>query len=172
MSVPTRFQNRIVRYREVDPEQLIASPLNWRIHSAVQQAAMTGALDEIGWLVPVVIQDGTDYVIDGHMRVAIALRENESTVPAVDVDLDDDEAATAIATLDPIGAMAVVDREKYAELSAIVDTENAALRDLLDTITTGARFDVPSFPTEDFPKNDDTVLNEHCCPSCGHTWSE
>lgn len=171
MSVLSRFRNRIVRYREVDPNDLVANPLNWRIHSATQQLAMTGSLVEVGWIAPVITQDGTDYVIDGHMRVAIALRENEPTVPVVDVDLDDDEAATMIATFDPLGAMAITDREKYAELYDRVDVEDAALREIIETMNAGANLGAMTTPPDEFPSYDDDIATDHECPKCGYQWS-
>jgi hypothetical protein len=98
----TAWKNRIVGYREVRPEDLLANPRNWRVHPKHQQAALKGALDELGWIQNVIVNTRTGFVVDGHARVALAIRHNQPTVPTTEVDLSPDEEALALVTLDPI----------------------------------------------------------------------
>lgn len=49
---------------------------------------------------------GSGFVVDSHARVALAPSRSEATVPVLYVDLEPDEKALILATLDPISAMA------------------------------------------------------------------
>lgn len=105
----TTWQNRIVGSGEEDPEQLLANPGNWRIHPKRQQDALSGVLDEVGWVDQIIVNQRTGHVVDGHLRVSLALRRNEPTVPVLYVDLSEAEEKLVLATLDPIAAMATAD---------------------------------------------------------------
>ena len=79
----------------------------------------------------VVVNRQSGHLIDGHLRVSLALRNNEPTVPVLYVDLDPREEALALATLDPIAAMAAADKEQLDALLREVDTGSAALQEML-----------------------------------------
>ena len=76
-------------------------------------------------------QPAPGFVVDGHARVALALSRGEATVPVLYVDLEPDEEALVLATLDPIGAMAGRDEEKLRALLADVTVDDAGLLALL-----------------------------------------
>tara|TARA_Y100000401_G_C8323129_1_gene226612 strand:+ start:1812 stop:2468 length:657 start_codon:yes stop_codon:yes gene_type:complete len=128
----TDWQNRIVGTGSEDPTQLLGNPLNWRIHPRHQQEAMTGVLDEIGWVQNIIVNQRTSRVIDGHMRVEVAITEGASEVPVVYVDLSDEEERTILATYDPIAAMAVSDSEKMSELLADIRANSVGVQELLE----------------------------------------
>ena len=113
-SPTTTWRNRIIGSGEEAPDQLLANPANWRIHPKAQQGALAGALDAVGWVQQVLVNRRSGFVVDGHARVALALSRGEPTVPVLYVDLNPDEEALVLATLDPIGAMAKRDDEKFA----------------------------------------------------------
>jgi DNA modification methylase len=125
------WRNRIAGSGEEAPDQLLANPANWRIHPKAQQDALAGALDAVGWVQQVLVNRRTGFVVDGHARVALALSRGEPTVPVLYVDLDADEEALVLATLDPIGAMAGRDDEKLRALLADVTVDDAGLLALL-----------------------------------------
>jgi DNA modification methylase len=125
------WRNRITGSGEEAPDQLLANPANWRIHPKAQQDALSGALDAVGWVQQVLVNRRTGFVVDGHARVALALSRGEPTVPVLYVDLDADEEALVLATLDPIGAMAGRDDEKLRSLLADVTVDDAGLLALL-----------------------------------------
>lgn len=127
----TTWRNRIVGHGEADPEQLLANPLNWRIHPKAQQDALAGVLDEVGWVQSVTVNQRTGFVVDGHLRVALALRREEKAVPVVYVDLSPEEEAEVLATLDPIGALAVADAAKLDELLQDVQSGSAAVQAMI-----------------------------------------
>jgi DNA modification methylase len=127
----TAWRNRITGSGEEAPDQLLANPANWRIHPKAQQDALAGALDAVGWVQQVLVNRRSGFVVDGHARVALALTRGEATVPVLYVDLNVDEEALVLATLDPIGAMAGRDDEKLRALLADVTVDDAGLLALL-----------------------------------------
>lgn len=133
MSTQVEWRNRIVRSEWVEPGQLLAHPLNYRIHTDLQSRAVKASLDELGQYLPITVQDGTDIVIDGHLRVTLALRENRRIL-ANYVDFDDAEANRALAIGDPITGLALLDRQKYTELLHETTTGEPALQELLANI--------------------------------------
>jgi DNA methylase len=131
---PATWRNRIVGSGEERPDQLLANPANWRIHPGSQQDALAGSLDVVGWVQQVMVNRRSGYLVDGHARVALAISRNESTVPVLYVDLEPDEEALVLASLDPISAMAATDDAQLQALLAGIETENEGLRALLDEL--------------------------------------
>lgn len=127
----TTWQNRIVGYEEVDPESLVASPGNWRVHPKFQQDALLGVLQEVGVVQDVIVSKNSGFVVDGHLRVTLALRTGQPTIPVKYVDLSEGEEALVLATLDPISALATADAQKLDELLADVRTGEAAVQEML-----------------------------------------
>lgn len=130
----TTWRNRIVGQGEEAPDQLVANPRNWRIHPKTQQGALAGALDEVGWVQQVMVNQRTGFVVDGHARVALAISRGEPTVPVLYVDLSPEEEGLVLATLDPIAAMATTDEAKMNELLAEVSVDDAGLARLLGSL--------------------------------------
>lgn len=118
-----RWTNRITGYGEESPEQLLAHHANPRRHDRHQQEVMESLLREIGVIQDVIVNERTGNLIDGHMRVMLALRTGQETIPVKYVDLDPDAELAAVATLDAITGLA--------------ETDAAAFETLLDSVTTG-----------------------------------
>lgn len=160
------WTNRIVGHADVPPDQLLGNPRNYRRHPKPQQDALSGTIGQIGFLDPVIVQAGSDTVIDGHLRVELALRSNQPTIPVTYVDLTDEEAALALATIDPLSAMAYHDTEQLDALLAEVSTDDAAVQALLDSLATEPTItegltdpdDVPAVPSEPVTKPGDLWL--------------
>lgn len=125
--VETPLRNRIVGTGEANPADLVANPANWRMHPAAQTKALAGALQTVGWVQQVTVNQRTGHLVDGHARVTLAVERGEPTVPVVYVDLDPDEEALVLATLDPIGAMATTNTAKLKELLASVKVDESNL---------------------------------------------
>lgn len=128
------LQSRITRHEEVDPRELTANPENWRTHPPEQRAALMQILDDVGWVQDVIVNETTGHVLDGHLRVEIAVEREEATVPVVYVELTPDEERLLLATLDPITGMAGADPELLANLLNQVVIPAAPLQDLLQGI--------------------------------------
>jgi len=161
------WRNRITGSGEEAPDQLLANPANWRIHPKAQQDALAGALDQVGWVQQVLVNRRSGFVVDGHARVALALTRGEATVPVLYVDLDPEEEALVLATLDPISAMAGRDDEKLRALLADITVDDAGLQALLGDLA-GVKAgrtdpdDVPEPSEEPYVKAGDLwLLGDH-----------
>jgi hypothetical protein len=173
-----KWRNRIVRSVDVSPDQLLANSRNWRIHPKNQQDALKGVLNSVGWVSRVIVQEGTDVVVDGHLRVALAISQNEPLLPVDYVDLDDDEVDLVLATYDPVAAMAVKDDRMYAELIGGIRSDDAALNAVITRLAddqspgqTGLPYH-DTEPPEDFASFDENLSYTHQCPSCGYKYND
>src|SRR5213594_279058 len=155
------WRNRIVDHADVPPAELVPNPRNWRSHPPEQQRALAGALAEVGWVAEVLVNRTTGNVVDGHLRIELALTRDEPTVPVTYVELSDDEERLVLASLDPLAAMATAEQEKLAALLAGLEPADAALRALLDDLAREFRLDslltglvdpddVPAVPDEPY----------------------
>ena len=112
------WRNRIVGHADVAPAELVPNPRNWRGHPPEQQRALSGALAEVGWVAEVFVNRTTGHVVDGHLRIQLALARDEPTVPVTCDELSDDEERLVLASLDPLAAMATAEQEQLAALLA------------------------------------------------------
>lgn len=132
------YRSRIVGHGEESPEQLLANPANFRIHPKAQQDALAGVLEQVGYVQSVIVNQTTGHLIDGHLRVTLALRQEQATVPVVYVELSPEEEALVLATFDPISALAVTDTEKLTELLQDVSVSNPAIESMLNELAGNA----------------------------------
>ena len=122
---------RITGRGTVAPGTLQAHPQNWREHPKAQARALASVLDEVGWVQQVVVNRTTGHVVDGHLRVQLAVERGEPKIPVVYVELTEAEEATILATLDPLAGMATTNQGKLAELLAAASLSDQALREHL-----------------------------------------
>jgi hypothetical protein len=123
--------NKIVGYADESPEQLLASPFNYRIHPKAQQDALDGVISDVGFIDPVIVNEVTQHVINGHLRVSMAIRRGEKTIPVAYVHLTEAEEKEALLTFDPLSAMAAADKEKLDALLRDVATGSEAVQAML-----------------------------------------
>lgn len=163
---PDAWQNRIVGEGEESPEQLLANPANWRVHTQEQEQALATVLNKVGWVQRVIVNRTTGHVVDGHLRVAMAISKSESTVPVLYVELSPDEEALVLATLDPIGAMAGTDGDKLKALLDDLPNMGADVDALIAGLHSGL-----SIPDENKPIDEAAMGDtENECPKCGFRW--
>ena len=130
-----QIRDRIKELRRVRATDLRPNPRNWRLHPPAQQDALRGLLTEVGYagaLLARELDDGTLMLIDGHLR---AETTPDAVVPVLVLDVDETEADKILLTHDPIASMATVSQENVQQLLAEVQTESAAVRSMLDTLT-------------------------------------
>ncbi len=137
------WRNRIVGYSEEEPDQLLANPSNWRIHPAAQQNALSGVLKEVGLVQNVVANRTTGHLVDGHLRVMLAMRENQPVVPVTWVELSEEEEHLILASLDPLAAMATADAGALDALLSSVQSGEAAVTAMLAELAEGAGLYAP-----------------------------
>ena len=125
------WHNRIVGHGDEPPEQLLANPANWRLHPKEQQQALAGALSEVGWVAQVLVNRTTGHVVDGHLRVDLAISRGEPSVPVAYVELSEEEERLVLASLDPLAAMATAEKDALEALLAGLSPGDEALAALL-----------------------------------------
>ena len=129
-----KIRDRIKTLRRVQASELKPNPRNWRLHPDRQQEALRGLLAEIGYIDALLareLPDGTLELIDGHLRAETTPHEQ---VPVLVVDLSEEESTLALATLDPLSALAEPDHAQLDGLLAETRTENSAVRQMLDDL--------------------------------------
>ena len=178
-AAPSAFRSRIVGEGEEAPDQLLANPLNWRVHPKEQVDALEGLLKQVGWVQRVIVNRRTGHVVDGHARVALALRRSEPTLPVLYVDLSEDEERLVLAAMDPIGGMAGTDQGLLDQVLEGLSAQDDGLQALLDSMkatpgeagTEGLTDpeEVPAAPVAPVSRRGDTwVLGRHrlLCGDC------
>jgi hypothetical protein len=131
---PTKRRIRIVGHAIVDPKTLLAHPDNWRIHPEHQRAILKGSLDDLGYVKSAQVQKSTGIIIDGHARVMVAVHAGDTEFPVEYVDLDDAEVRKALASLDPISALADIDFSALDTNLSQIEAGNADLARLFDDL--------------------------------------
>lgn len=124
----TSFQNRIVRTCETDPKTLLEHPLNARVHPPEQSRIVKAMFSEFGWIGEILVSQQTGRILDGHLRVKIAVQFGEESVPVRYVNVTEEEEALIVATFDQVGAMAAIDHHAVLQVSKQAEVENAIVR--------------------------------------------
>ena len=126
------LRSRIVGHADVNPANLKAHAMNFRKHGAAQVSALSGSMNDLGWIKSVMVSKRTGTIIDGHARVEEALRRKLPTIPVEYVDLSPDEERKALALIDPITEMATRDDGMFQKLLDSLSTEDAKLTETLE----------------------------------------
>lgn len=165
----TEWRNRIIATGDEAPDQLLANPKNFRRHPKHQQEALRGVLNEVGWVQDVIVNRTTGRLVDGHLRVELALRDGAATVPVKYVELSEAEEALILATFDPISALATADREQLDALLREVSTGEAGVQQMLADLAQREGIMAPDFAPvgiEEQGRLDEKA--KVTCPECGH----
>ena len=154
-----KFQNRIRGLVDLPGTRVLPTARNFRLHPDRQRSVLRGMLAQIGIVDTVLVRPAApealdalravkpgdargfakwfagyagDYVlVDGHLR---AEEIRDQPIAALVLDLDEHEAATVLATFDPIGDLAGFDRAKYLALTRDLVIESKDVRDLVDEL--------------------------------------
>ena len=126
-----QIRDRIKELRRVPAAQLRPNARNWRTHPENQRDALRGILAEVGYagaLLARELPDGSLELIDGHLR---AETTPEALVPVLVLDVTEEESLKLLATFDPLGGLAETNQAAPDSVLSHVETDCAALRDLL-----------------------------------------
>jgi ParB-like chromosome segregation protein Spo0J len=132
--VPQQWNNRIVGHEDVPVEKIVANNQNWRTHATAQASVVRDNLEEIGIVKSSVVNLRTGKLIDGHLRLKLALEKGQKTIPVEYVDLSPEEEGQALATLDSSSEMAGTDQAKLKELLDEFTTKSPAIQGMLDDL--------------------------------------
>jgi hypothetical protein len=120
----TIWENRITHYSNESPDQLLANPKNFRRHPVHQRRIFDAVASEVGIVVPVIQNDRSGNLLDGHLRVEEAMKKGVKELPVAHVDLSEEEEDKVLATLDALSAMAIEDADLKAKLLAGLTTRD------------------------------------------------
>ncbi|MBI4566307.1 MAG: DNA modification methylase [Planctomycetes bacterium] len=143
-----QIRDRVVGLRRVKASDIKPHPRNWRTHGKRQRETLKGVLAEVGFadaLLARELSDGSLQLIDGHLR---AETTPDMEVPVLVLDLNEEEAAKLLVTLDPLAAMAGSDGERLESLLAEVKTSDEALGRMIRDLARGAGIETDA-PLED-----------------------
>jgi DNA modification methylase len=113
-------------------EELDSNSRNWHLHPYAQEAALRDAKQEVGWAGALLYNERTKRLIDGHLRKKIAKKRER--IPVLVGSWSEEEEAKILATLDPIGMMAQVNKGALEALLGSVRFESSAITSLLETM--------------------------------------
>ena len=129
---------RIVDHAEVDPNSLIPHEVNWREHPESQKQVFDGVLKEVGFAQSVTVSKRTGKILDGHMRVQMAVEQGWPAIPVEYVDVDEREEAAIIATMNPMAALAERNRERIEAAAAIANLNDQRVKGLVAALQSRA----------------------------------
>jgi len=112
--------------------ELDDNPRNWRLHPYAQEMTLRDAKQDVGWAGALLYNERTKRLIDGHLRKKIARKREK--IPVLVGSWSEEEEAKILATLDPTGMMAQVDKSALEALLESVSFESSAITSLLETM--------------------------------------
>lgn len=154
------WRNRIVGHGEADPKKLVANKWNFKVHSAMQGRSLEEAIGEVGYLRSVTVNKRTGHLVDGHLRVELALKRGVKTIAVEYVDLTEREERAALAALDPIAKLAGEDQDKLGSLIKALGNDAKEIRSIAEALVEDAGPD-ESEPDEEqvtFRRGADTLV--------------
>ena len=110
------WRNRIIGHEDVNPSKLLTNPRNYKAHPDQQRAALADAIAHVGFVRSVTVNKRTGLILDGHLRVALAMEKQQPTIAVEYVNLTTAEETSVLATLDPISGLADVDQAALDKL--------------------------------------------------------
>ena len=127
-------QNWIVGLEWRSPENLVANPVNFRLHSTEQWEVMLASLRENGWVQALIENRRTGYLLDGHLRAQLAFEMGIESVPVLVIDVDPELEPKILVSLDPIAAMAGTERSVLETVLESVQTESPAMQAMMNEL--------------------------------------
>lgn len=95
----------------VAPSTLVPNEKNPRRHSTRQRRALLSAIETVGVIQDMIVSKRSGKLLDGHLRLELALAEKQESIPVKYVDVDEHEEALVMATFDPVGRLALLDMD-------------------------------------------------------------
>jgi hypothetical protein len=173
----------------VDPTTLRHHPDNPNVGDV---DAILEAIRRVGYVDPVIVQESTGYVLAGNHRLDAAVQAGMTSIPAIFVPFDDDEALAYLLANNQVSRRARYDEPLLlAALEKInltpLGLEGTGFEPIDFTILEstvrdvggeggggGGAGDAPGKPAPEAPPEFADVTRpqtEHSCPRCGYRWS-
>lgn len=120
-----KLKSRILGFGYCKVKDLMEHPHNWREHTVRQGEAVKESMKGIGWTEALIVntrtgdaweKDASPVILNGHLRKKLVKEMGDEYAPVIFLDLDPEEEAFTLATLDPLASLAVNNQEKLSEL--------------------------------------------------------
>ena len=105
------------------PSELKPHPHNFRKHPKKQRVALKRSLAEFGFVVPIVVNKRTGFMLDGHLREEV-VSDSDDKIPVSVVDWDELKEKKFLAAFDRIGELAEPDQSDLAKLMKTITDED------------------------------------------------
>ena len=165
-----QWANRIVGYGEEDPALLLANPRNFRLHPQDQAEALAGILQQVGVVQDVIVNRTTGFLVDGHLRVALAVQQAQASIPVKYVELTPEEEAQVMLFLDRLTTMATIDKAKLQVLVAEVQSLEPKLQAALSQFIIDEKIIPPQVQFKEYDESAGDSVEYLECPNCHHKW--
>jgi hypothetical protein len=126
------WQNLISHRTTVDPLELLPQEHNFRIHALNQRQVTTASLDELGHVGDIIVNIRTGKIVNGHLRVELAIAEGQERVPVTYIDCDEATEKIILAFFDQVGEKAITDADRLRRTIAQIDIGSTHLQASLD----------------------------------------
>lgn len=136
-----KWNRRIIGHDQLAPADIVANPLNIRVHPDRQKDGLEALIDEVGFIRSVTINKRTGVLLDGHLRVKLALEVGQELIDVEYVDLDEDQERLALSLLDYMAGLADIDPLMLKQLLDEISTDDPALQSLLADLATDSGVD-------------------------------
>jgi DNA modification methylase len=147
-SATSGWRSRIVDRGTADPRDLLPHPMNHRQHPVSQRDHLRAAIREVGFVRSVTVNRTTGHVLDGHLRLDLALEDKEPLIDVEWVELSEAEERLVLASMDQITAGAEIDPVKLDALLQEVQASEPDLQRLLAGMATDAGLYLTDDPPE------------------------
>ena len=119
-----------------------------------------------------IVNERTGHMVDGHLRVTLALRKGEPKVPVTYIDVSEDDERLILQTFDTITGQAIPDRDVLIRLveQSPIPADLEAAQALIDDIMASIKHKKVG-PPKEAPEYGGGLETDYCCPKCGHEWS-
>ena len=134
------WNSRIIGSDMVDPSILCPNPKNFRKHPDKQINAMNKVLSGVGWVQEVIVNKTTGHILDGHLRVKLAIDQNESEIPVKWVEISEDEENLILSTYDSITSLAEIDSDMLSGLINELSIDDELVDDIFSQFNLGDSF--------------------------------
>jgi hypothetical protein len=118
------------RIEMIDPAKLAPNPRNWRVPTAEGLAAIRAGILEMGWAAPLIYNERSQLLLDGHKRRLIF---SGTPVPVAIGHWDPIQEAKILLYFDRLGSLSEFDSAAFAELIGTegIETDSPELSNLL-----------------------------------------
>ncbi len=124
-----KSNSRPLHLQWIEAGSLADNPDNWRRHPKGQMKALKTILaSDVGWAGALLFNETTGRLIDGHARKDAV--DPKAVVPVLVGRWTPEQEMKILATLDPLGAMAMPDTDALESLLADVDLDGKGMEEL------------------------------------------